>query len=57
LSTSNFWLFDHIKPSLGGCVFDDIDELFEAVIESFNDIQPSELQLVLTTGSNECKAS
>jgi hypothetical protein len=57
LATSNFWLFGYIKTVLACRVFDDVDEFLEAVIESFNEIQPSEFQLVFTTGSNECKGS
>jgi hypothetical protein len=53
LAPSNFWLFSHIKTSLPDCVFNDVDELPEAVIGLLNKIRSSELQLVFTTGSNE----
>jgi hypothetical protein len=43
---SDFWLFGHIKTSLAGRVFNDVDELLDAVIELSNEIQPSELQFV-----------
>jgi hypothetical protein len=33
LAPSDFWLFDHIKTFLAGCVVNAIDELLEAVIE------------------------
>jgi hypothetical protein len=46
LAPSDFWLFGHIKTSLVGRVFNDADELLEAVIEFVNEIQPSESQLV-----------
>jgi hypothetical protein len=46
LALSDFWLFGHIKTSLAARVFNDADELLEAVIEFLNKIQPSELQLV-----------
>jgi hypothetical protein len=46
LSLFGFWLFVSIKTSLGSRVFSDADELLAAVIESLNEIQPSELQLV-----------
>jgi hypothetical protein len=42
----DFWLFGHIKTSLADRVFDDVDELLEAVIEFLSEIQPSELRLV-----------
>jgi hypothetical protein len=43
---------DHVKTSLPGRAFNDVGELREAVIEFPNEIHPSELQLVFTTGSN-----
>jgi hypothetical protein len=46
VGSSDFSLFGHIKPSLSGRVFNNIDELFEAVIEFLNKIQPSGLQFV-----------
>jgi hypothetical protein len=33
LAPSDFWLFGHVKTSLAGRAFNDIDELLEAVIE------------------------
>jgi hypothetical protein len=45
LISFDFWLFDHIKTSFAGRVFNDSDELLEAVIEFLNEIQPFELQL------------
>jgi hypothetical protein len=53
LTPSDFWLFGHIKTSLAGPVFNDANQLLEAVTELLNVKQPSELQLVFTTGSNE----
>jgi hypothetical protein len=47
LAPSDFWLFGHIKTSLAGHVFDDVDELLEAIIEFLNEIRSSELQLGL----------
>jgi histone-lysine N-methyltransferase SETMAR len=46
LAPSDFWLFRHIKIFRAGRVFNDADELLEAVIEFLNEIQPSELQVV-----------
>jgi hypothetical protein len=53
LPQSDFWLFGHINISLAGRVFNDIDELLDAVIGFLNETQSSELHLVFTTGSNE----
>jgi hypothetical protein len=53
LAPSDFWLFRHIKTFLADCVFNDGDELLEAVIEFVNGIQPFELQLVCPTGSSQ----
>jgi hypothetical protein len=46
LAPSDFWLFGHIKTVLAGCVFNDVDQFLEVVIESLNQIQASELQFV-----------
>jgi hypothetical protein len=46
LTPSDFWFFGSIKTSLAGRVFNDSDEILEAVIGFLNEIQPSELQLV-----------
>jgi hypothetical protein len=46
LAPSDFWLFGHVKRFLVCRVFNDADELLEAVIEFLNEIQPSELRLV-----------
>jgi hypothetical protein len=46
LAPSDFWLFGHIKTTLAGRLFNDADELREAAIEFFKEIQPSELQFV-----------
>jgi hypothetical protein len=46
LAPSDFWLFGQIKISLAGRVFNDVDELLEAVIQFLNEIQPAELYLV-----------
>jgi hypothetical protein len=46
LAPFDFWIFGHIKTSLPGHVFNDADELLEALVEFLNEIQPSELQLV-----------
>jgi hypothetical protein len=53
LAPSNFSLFGHIKTSFACYVLNDVDQLFEAVLEFLNEIQPSELELVFTAGSNE----
>jgi hypothetical protein len=53
LPPSDFWLFGHINASLARREFNDIDELLEAVIGFLNEIQPSELHLLFTTGSSE----
>jgi hypothetical protein len=44
LAPSDFWLSCHIKTSLADCVFNDVDELLEAVVEFLNDIWPPESQ-------------
>jgi hypothetical protein len=46
LAPSDFCVCGHIKTSFTGRVFNDVDELLEAVIEFVNEIQLSELQLV-----------
>jgi hypothetical protein len=46
LARSDFWRFSHIKTSLGGRVFNDADEVLDAVIELLNEIQPSKLPLI-----------
>jgi hypothetical protein len=46
LTQSDFWLFGHIKTSLAGRVFNDVNEFFDAVIEFSNETQPTKLQLV-----------
>jgi hypothetical protein len=46
LAQSHFWLFGQMKTSLADRVFNDIDELSEAIIEFMNEIHLSELQLV-----------
>jgi hypothetical protein len=38
--------FGHFHTLLASRVFNDIDELLEAVVEFLNELQPSELQLV-----------
>jgi hypothetical protein len=53
LTPSDFWLFGQIWASLTGPIFNDIDELPELVSKFLNEIQPTELQLVFTTGPNE----
>jgi hypothetical protein len=53
LAPSDSWFFGHIKASLASHIFNDINELLEGVIELLNEVQPSELQLVFTAGSNE----
>lgn len=45
LTQSDFWPFGQIKTSLTGCVFSDVDEPLEVVIELLNEIQLSELRL------------
>jgi hypothetical protein len=47
LVPSNFGSFGHIKTSLAGPVFNDVDKLLEGVVQFLNKIQPSELQFVL----------
>jgi transposase len=46
LVLSEFWLFGHIKTSLAGYVFNNADELLEAVFAFLNQIHPYELQLI-----------
>jgi hypothetical protein len=41
---ADFWLFGHIKASFTSPVFNDVNALPEAVIESLHEIHPSELQ-------------
>jgi hypothetical protein len=53
LSPRDFWLFGHIKTSLVGRAFSNLDVFLEAVIEFVNEIQPSELQLAPLDRINE----
>jgi hypothetical protein len=53
LAPSDFWLFGHIKTSFADREFNDVDGFLEPVIMFLNEIKPSELQLFVTTGSNE----
>jgi ABC-type transporter Mla MlaB component len=53
LAPSDFWLFGDLKRSVANRVFNEIHDLFEAVIGFLNEIQLSELHRVPTTGSNE----
>jgi hypothetical protein len=46
LGPSDFWLFGHIKSFHAGRMCNHANDLFEAIIEFLNEIQPSELQLV-----------
>jgi hypothetical protein len=57
LAPSGFRFFVHIKTSLAGGLFNDVDEPLEMVIEFLTKIQPSELQFVFTTGANERNGS
>jgi hypothetical protein len=44
MAPSDFRFLGHIKTSLAGRVFNNIDELLEKVIEVLIEIQPFELQ-------------
>jgi hypothetical protein len=46
LAPSDFWLFAHIKTSLAGCEFNDVDGFLEVLIKFLNEIEPSELQFI-----------
>jgi hypothetical protein len=46
LSPADFWFSGHIKISLAGHVFNNVDNVLEAPIEFLNEIQPSELHPV-----------
>jgi hypothetical protein len=46
LAPPDLWVFGHIKPSLAGRVFHDVNEFREAVIDLLNEIQLSELPLI-----------
>jgi hypothetical protein len=46
LAPSDFSILGQIKASFAEPVFNEADELLEAVVESLNEIQPSEMQLV-----------
>jgi hypothetical protein len=54
LALSDFWIFGHITTSIADYVFNDIGELLEAIVE-LNEIQPSELPLVLYHGVERVK--
>jgi transposase len=43
LAPSDFWLFDHVKTSLVGQTFDELEQLLEAITEFLNKIQPPEV--------------
>jgi hypothetical protein len=45
LAPSDFWSFNHIKSSLAGRVFNDVDSALDPAIESVNEIQSYDLQL------------
>jgi hypothetical protein len=53
LAPSNFWLFGDINISLAGCVFNDIDEILESVIEFWMRFSPPNRILFFTIGLNE----
>jgi histone-lysine N-methyltransferase SETMAR len=40
LVPSDFWLFGHVKISLVGQIFDELEQLLEAITEFVNEIQP-----------------
>jgi histone-lysine N-methyltransferase SETMAR len=46
LAPSDFWLFGHVKTSLVGQIFDDPEQLLEAITEFLNEIQPPEVVTV-----------
>jgi histone-lysine N-methyltransferase SETMAR len=46
LAPSDFWLFGHVKTSLVGQIFDEPEQLLEAITEFLNEIQPPEVVAV-----------
>jgi hypothetical protein len=45
---SDFWLFGHVPTSLVGQTFDGAEQLLEAIIEVFNEIQPPEVVAIFS---------
>jgi hypothetical protein len=65
LAPSDFWLFSHVKSSLVGQTFDELEQLPEAITEFLNEIQRPEvvavfshrverLQWVLENNGDDC---
>jgi hypothetical protein len=50
LAPSDFWLFGHVKTSFVGQIFDEPEQLLEAITEFLNEIQPPEVIAVSVTG-------
>jgi hypothetical protein len=48
LAPSDFWLFGHMKTSLVGQTFDELEQLLEAITEYLNEIQPPEVVAVFS---------
>jgi hypothetical protein len=48
LAPSKFWLFGHVKTSLVGQIFDEPEQLLEAITEFLNEIQPPEVVAVFS---------
>jgi hypothetical protein len=43
LALSDFWLFGHVKSSFVGQIFDEPEQLLDAITEFLNEIQPPEV--------------
>jgi hypothetical protein len=46
IAPPGFWLFGYVKDSLAGRLFDEPEQLLEAITEFLNEMQPSELEVV-----------
>jgi histone-lysine N-methyltransferase SETMAR len=43
LAPSDFWMFGHVKISLGDQIFHELEQLLEVLTEFLNEIQPPEV--------------
>jgi hypothetical protein len=48
LAPSDFWLFGHLKNSLAGRMFDDLEELLDGITSFLEEVQPSKLHVVFS---------
>jgi hypothetical protein len=48
IAPSDFWLFDHVKNSLAGRTFDGPEQPLGAITQFWDEIQPSELEVVFS---------